>query len=112
MILFVGAVIWAIYRFIKYLFGRKKKNPEVLAKPQISFLRRLINFVGIGVLMIAGGAIGFWTGWNISDNENGGGTIITIGVALFFFPVGAILGFFLGRFLLLKREKTDNNTYE
>ena len=110
IILGILGIIWAIYRLVKSNTIRKKDNPEALATSQKSFFRGLINIIGIGGLMIAGGFIGFWTGWNISDNDTGGGTIITIGVALFFIPVGAILGFILGSFLLLKREKTKQQS--
>jgi hypothetical protein len=104
-ILAVIGIVLLKYRSRKSPIDRKKNNPEASTKPQISFLRRLINFISIGILVIAGGAIGFWTGWSINSNENGGGTIITIGVALFFTPVGALIGFILGRFLLLKSKK-------
>lgn len=110
VILVVGGVIWLIYRSRKSPIDGKENNTEAPHKPQKSFSRRFGNFVGISVFVIAGGAIGFWTGWNISDDKNGGGTIITIGVALLFFPIGAIIGFALGYFLFLKRRKTDDKS--
>jgi hypothetical protein len=111
MVLAITGVIWAIYRFIKSPIDRKKNNPEDLAKSQKSFLRKLMNIIAIVGLMIAGGYLGFWTGWNLSDNKNGG-TIITITIALFSIPIGAVLGFVFGFLILIKKKKTDNNNNE